>query len=533
MSTFITSIKKTDKEAIVIPEYNLSVRYSHLGHLIGHLQTFFNNPTSPLFGKVPKGSRIAISLQNNLEFIVSFLTATNFSRVAAPLNPNYKESEIDFYLDDLNASVLIIGKIGKDGRNYTDLLKSASKKNILVVETWFDFNRQRVEYSILNPSTKQVLFNSTTLPVYFNNEPTLPGTAKPDEVALILHTSGTTGRPKSVPLTHNNISTSMRNIANTYELSNTDRTYIVMPLFHVHGLIGGLLSTFSTQGTVIVPIRFSAKQFWGDFIKFKANWYTAVPTIHQILLHVPKPNPLPKIRFIRSCSSALAPATLEKLEFEFKAPVLEAYAMTEASHQMCSNDLPSKGKRKPGTVGHGQGVEIVILDDNDKILPTGKIGEVSIKGNNVTKGYLNNVKANAESFSSNGYFRTGDQGFLDSDGFLQLTGRLKELINRGGEKISPIEVDSAILRNPYVKEVVAFGADDLKYGQVVKAAVVLNDKGKELKVTEKQLQEFLTDKISAFKIPQQFYFIDAIPKTATGKIQRRNIAKVFSTKSKL
>lgn len=534
MSTFITQIHQSEREAIVIPASNTSISYKKLGDLIGHFQTFFNSTASPLYGKIPKGARVAISLENNLEFVVSFLTVTNFSRVASPLNPNYKESEIDFYLEDLQASVLIIGQIGKDGRNYTDLLTSAAKRNIPVIQTWYDFNRGRVEYSIIDPKNKEEIFKSVnSIPVYYNNESKFPGIAKPDDVALILHTSGTTGRPKSVPLTHDNISTSMKNISGTYDLTPSDRTYIVMPLFHVHGLIGGLLSTLSTQGTVIIPIRFSAKAFWNDFTKFKATWYTAVPTIHQILLHVDRPNPLPKIRFIRSCSSALAPSTLEDLEKAFKAPVLEAYAMTEASHQMCSNFLPSKGERKPGTVGHGQGVEVVILDDDDNLLKSDEIGEVSIKGNNVTKGYLNNVKANSESFTKNGFFRTGDQGFLDSDGFLKLTGRLKELINRGGEKLSPIEIDSAILRNPYVKEVVAFGADDVKYGQIVKAAVVLTQEGKDKKIGQPELKEYLKDRISSFKIPEQFYFLDAIPKTATGKIQRRNIAKIFSSESKL
>ncbi len=202
--------------------------------------------------------------------------------------------------------------------------------------------------------------------------------------------------------------------------------------------------------------------------------------------------------------------------------------MTEASHQMTSNNLPP-GERKPGTVGQGQGVEIVILNDQGKILPQGSIGEVSIKGSNVTHGYANNPKANAESFT-NGYFRTGDQGYLDGDKFLVLTGRIKELINRGGEKISPIELDGVLLGHPKVDEAVAFGVPDEKYGQAVNAAIVLK-KGEEL--SAKELQSFVGEKLAKFKVPTKFFFIDKLPKTATGKIQRRKIAEVFASKSKL
>jgi acyl-CoA synthetase (AMP-forming)/AMP-acid ligase II len=296
-----------------------------------------------------------------------------------------------------------------------------------------------------------------------------------------------------------------------------------MPLFHVHGLLAGFLAPLAAGGTVIVPPKFSASTFWRDFTHHRANWYTAVPTIHQILLKSPLPNPIPKIRFIRSCSSPLSPTTFHQLEEAFKAPVLEAYAMTEAAHQMTSNPLPPH-KRKPGTVGIGQGVEVKILDDAGKEVAKGKEGEICIRGVNVTKGYINNPSANESSFTKEGFFRTGDQGKLDEDGYVVITGRIKELINRGGEKISPIEVDNAISAHPKVAEAVSFAVDSELYGQEVAAAVVVKP-GQS--VSTEELKKFVSEKLSKFKIPAQWFFTEHMPKTATGKIQRRIVAEAM------
>jgi acyl-CoA synthetase (AMP-forming)/AMP-acid ligase II len=253
-----------------------------------------------------------------------------------------------------------------------------------------------------------------------------------------------------------------------------------------------------------------------------ATWYSAVPTIHQILLTRAEDDGAPAgvLRFIRSCSSALAPVILERLESRFEAPVLEAYGMTEASHQMSSNPLPP-AERLAGTVGAGTGVEITILDDQNQSLPQGTQGEVSIRGKNVTKGYHNNPTANSEAFT-NSWFRTGDQGFLDENNYLTLTGRLKELINRGGEKISPLEVDAAMLAHPAVSEVVSFAAPDEKYGEIVHAAVILKSEA-----TQEDIINFCRDRLADFKIPERIHFADDVPRTATGKIQRRHVAAHF------
>lgn len=290
------------------------------------------------------------------------------------------------------------------------------------------------------------------------------------------------------------------NITTTYKLTSKDRTLLVMPLFHVHGLLAACLAPLYSGGSIIVSPKFSASEFWSDFVTYGANWYTAVPTIHQILLKSPMPKPLPEIRFIRSCSSPLSPKTFQDLEKAFNAPVLEAYAMTEAAHQMTSNPLPP-GKRKPGSVGIGQGVEVKILDEEGNEVPQGKEAEICIRGENVTKGYLNNPSANKSSFTKGGFFRTGDQGKKDPDGYIIITGRIKELINKGGEKISPIELDNTLANHPNIAEAVTFAIpDDGHYGEDIGAAVVL--KGA-FNVSAEDLQSWMAERVAKFKVPKK------------------------------
>jgi acyl-CoA synthetase (AMP-forming)/AMP-acid ligase II len=312
-----------------------------------------------------------------------------------------------------------------------------------------------------------------------------------------------------------------------------------MPLFHVHGLLAGLLSPLSSGGSVIVSLRFSASEFWNDFIKYDANWYTAVPTMHQILLKNPIPSPLPKIRFIRSCSSPLSPKVLLDLEKALKAPVLEAYAMTEAAHQMTSNPLPP-AKRIPGSVGVGQGVEVRVLDDNGNEVPRESEGEICIRGENVTSGYINNATANASSFTKERFFRTGDQGKMDKNGYVYINGRMKELINKGGEKISPIELDNILAQHPNISEAVSFAIEDEHYGQEVGVAIVFKS-GQSL--TSEEVRGWMAQKVAKFKLPKkvrstyasliitssqyQIFLTGTMPKTATGKIQRKNVAEAM------
>ena len=442
-----------------------------------------------------RGDRIAMALPNGLEVIASFLAASTVG-TAAPLNPSYTRDEFKFYLEDTAARALILPKDGAG-----EARSAAADGKILIIDSSID-DRGRVRFS---------------------SEGQLNGAAAAttnDDIALILHTSGTTSRPKRVPLSHANLLTSARNVANTYQLTAEDVSLCVMPLFHVHGLVASTLATFETGGTVVVPPKFNPLSFWSIVRELSATWYSAVPTIHQVLLSRAKgarPSGAERLRFIRSCSAALAPQVMSDLESTFGVPVLEAYGMTEAAHQMASNPLPPL-ERKPGSVGRGTAVDIAILDEAGNLLPPGAVGEVSIKGPNVFGGYEGNAEANAESFS-NGWFRTGDQGTLDHEGYLTLVGRIKELINRGGEKISPREIDEALLRHPSVAEACCFAIPDRVYGEGVAAAVVLKEVA-----TEKDLIAHCRASLSDFKCPTTIYIMDSIPRTATGKIQRRNVA---------
>lgn len=509
MSTLKSAIGSHDADAIIIPQTGPQLSYRGLRLAVEDFQSQLARHG------LHHGQAVSMTLPNNAEFVVSFLAVTAQRCIAAPLNPAYKQPEFEFYINDINSAMVLVpkGHVAKQEA----AVRAARSFGAAIAEVSWDMASARLRLEVKEKGKKLTGSNKVDEP-------------QPGDIALILHTSGTTGRPKAVPLTHENLTSTMRNIVDTYKLSTSDRTLLVMPLFHVHGLLCALLAPLQSGGSLIIPTKFSAGQFWKDFIDYKANWYTAVPTIHQILLRNPPPSPRPEIRFIRSCSSALAPTIFHQLEKTFGAPVVEAYAMTEASHQMTSNALPPD-KRKAGTVGRGFGVEVKILNEQGKILAQGEEGEICARGANVTKGYLNNDKANRESFTKEGYFRTGDQGKIDPDGYVIITGRIKELINRGGEKIAPAEIDDVLLQHPAVQEAVAFAVPDEMYGQEVNAAIVLKE-GK--KADQKELQSFVLGKMAKFKVPKVMYFTDNMPKTATGKIQRRVMVDIFvKPKSKL
>ncbi|KAF2759479.1 acetyl-CoA synthetase-like protein [Pseudovirgaria hyperparasitica] len=508
MATLANSFSQTsDAPAIIVPgRPSLTITYTQLCAEVASFQRKLAS-----LGISP-ASAVSIALPNTYEFIVAFIAASWQRAIAAPLNPSYKQDEFEFYIDDLSSAVTLVPK----GAYQQDAaaVRAARKYKAAIAECYWNGNEV-----VLDVKEKGKLESK--------GAQRLEG-AQPDDVALVLHTSGTTGRPKAVPLTHRNLTRTMGNIQRTYSLTTRDRTMLVMPLFHVHGLLAGFLAPLASSGSVIVPLKFSASDFWRDFIEHKANWYTAVPTIHQILLKTPLPSPIPDIRFIRSCSSPLSPKTFHEIEKSFNAPVLEAYAMTEAAHQMTSNPLPP-GKRQPGSVGIGQGVEIKILDQEGNEVPQGSEAEICIRGENVTKGYLNNPEANKTSFTRGGFFRTGDQGKKDADGYVIITGRIKELINKGGEKISPIELDNVVAQHAAVAEAVSFAIEDEMYGQDVGLAVVLKEGGK---LSADELRGWMKDRVAKFKLPKKIYFTDIMPKTATGKVQRRMVADAMSKREK-
>jgi acyl-CoA synthetase (AMP-forming)/AMP-acid ligase II/aryl carrier-like protein len=425
---------------------------------------------------IQRNDRVGVVLPNGPDMAVAFLGVAS-AATCAPLNPTYRPEEFEFYLSDLKAKAIVV-----EAGHESPVL------GLPVIELTGDDSRE--------------------------------ADVEPSGVALVLHTSGTTARPKIVPLTHANLCTSARNIIASLALTETDRCLNVMPLFHIHGLVASLLATLGSGGSVVCAPGFLAPSFFDWLNEFQPTWYTAVPTMHQAVLARAEQNPKrPPLRLIRSCSAALPPQVMTQLEATFGAPVVEAYGMTEAAHQMTSNPLPPS-TRKPGSVGIPAGVEVAIMDDAGGLLPPGQTGEVVIRGPNVMAGYENNPEANARAFT-NGWFRTGDQGALDADGYLTLTGRLKEIINRGGEKISPREVDEVLLAHPVVAQAVTFAVPDARLGEDVGAAVVLRNGNK---VTERELREFAARRLADFKVPRVVVFVDEIPKGPTGKLQRIGLA---------
>jgi oxalate---CoA ligase len=451
---------------------------------------------------IGRGDRVAIVLPNGPEMAAAFLCVAS-AAASAPLNPAYRHDEFEFYLEDLKANALIV-----EAGSESPALRAAEKLGVAVI-TLAPEPRAGAGAFGLSGVTRDPASSS--------------GPAEANDVALILHTSGTTSRPKIVPLTHANIWTSARNIAASLELSADDCALNVMPLFHIHGLIAGLSAPLSRGGSMFCTPGFNALKFFAEMEEAKPTWYTAVPTMHQTILtragrhkELIARHPL---RFVRSSSSSLPPTVIGELEGVFKCPIIEAYGMTEATHQMASN--PLNGIRKPGSVGVPAGPEIAIMDEAGLLMSPGETGEVVIRGENVTAAYENNPKANGEAFV-NGWFRTGDQGIIDADGYLTLTGRLKEIINRGGEKISPREVDEALMDHPAVLQAVAFAVPHPMLGEDVGAAVVLREG---LTATEQELGAFLSERLAAFKTPRKILFLAEIPKGATGKLQRIGLAQ--------
>ncbi len=448
---------------------------------------------------IGRGDRVAIVLPQGREPAVAFLAVAS-AATSAPLNPAYLEKEFIFYLGDLQARAVIV--MAGDA---TPVRDAACSLGVPILELIL-----RSDGSFDLSGTAGGVTSS-------------PGLAVSDDVALVLHTSGTTSRPKMVPLTHKNLCASARNIGNTLELSELDICLNVMPLFHIHGLVACVLASLAAGGATVCTRQFDASRFPDWLEVWKPGWYSAVPTMHQaILAHLQErglSSLASTLRLIRSSSAALPPSVMRGLEDTFQVPVIESYGMTEAAHQMASNPLPPRA-RKPGCVGLPAGPEIVILDDAGTKKEAGTVGEIAIRGDNVTQGYHGNADANAQAFVE-GWLRTGDQGYFDSDGYLFITGRLKELINRGGEKVAPREVDEALLSHPMVRQAVAFAMPHPSLGEDVAAAVVLHPGAV---CNEAELRSFVLERLPAFKAPSRIVVVPDVPRGPTGKIQRIGLA---------
>ncbi len=453
---------------------------------------------------IGRNDRLAIVLPNGPEMAACFISAA-CACATAPLNPAYRAEEFEFYLADLKARALVVER-----GSTSPAVEVAQRMGVPIVELVPDAAGGAGSFTL----------HCTTPPA---GAATQPGPAEPGDVSMVLHTSGTTSRPKIVPLSQANLCASAQHIARTLGFTPGDRGLNIMPLFHIHGLIAGVLTPLSAGSMVFCTSGFNALKFFAWMDEARPTWYTAVPTMHQaILTRAPKNADViarHPLRFIRSSSSSMPPQVIHELEAVFGAPLIESYGMTEATHQMASNPLPP-AVRKPGSVGVAAGPEVAVMAEDGTLLPRGATGEIVIRGPNVTAGYENNPKANAEAYT-NGWFRTGDQGVMDEDGYLTITGRLKEIINRGGEKVSPREVDEILMDHPAVAQVVCFGMPHPKLGEEVAAAVVLRE-GQA--ATERELQAFVGGRAAEFKVPKKILILDEIPKGATGKLQRIGLA---------
>lgn len=437
---------------------------------------------------IARTDKVALVLPNGPDAALAFL-GTAAAAVAAPLNPGYGPDEFAFYLEDLDAKLVVadfdaVPAIGATCRHLGVRMLSSSELTAATASATGPFE-----------------------------------VPHPGDVALVLHTSGTTSRPKIVPLSHANLVCSARHVIASLQLGAIDRCLNVMPLFHIHGLVGAVLASLAAGGSVVCTPGFDASSFIGWLGRFSPTWFTAVPTMHQaIVARLQAGDPLPpaaSLRFIRSCSSALPPKLMADLETHFRVPVVEAYGMTEAAHQMACNPLPPRA-RKPGSVGVASGVEIAVMDTAGNLLGPEAVGEIVVCGPNVTSGYASPAGANATAFS-HGWFHTGDQGRIDRDGYVFLTGRIKEIINRGGEKVSPREIDEALLEHPAVAQAVAFAVPHVTLGEDISAAVVLRPG---VKVTADQIRDHVFARLAEFKVPSSVVIVDSIPKGPTGKVQR-------------
>ena len=497
--------ERPDARALVIAGDHIPVSYGRLGALVDDVAVRLGGTG------LRRSDAVGLVCANTVEFVVGLLGAARAGLVVAPLDPTLPRSEMSARLDRLGARATLVGPSAVDAASVAQFRLPAWELRVDVSASWAAINA--VETGAGRPRHGRGAADELS-----------------DDDALVLFTSGTTDRAKMVPLTHANLAASVRGICDGYELGPRDATVAVMPLFHGHGLIAALLATLATGGCVLLPERgrFSAHTFWEDMRAAGATWFTAVPTIHQILLQrsareYPGPDSIP-LRFARSCSAPLDTTTALALERTFGAPVLCAYGMTETTHQATSQPLPERGPLKRGSVGLPTGVDVRVVDPGGRTCPAGAVGEVWVHGPTVARGYLANPAATADNFVD-GWFRTGDLGTVDVDGYLVLTGRIKNIINRGGEKISPEHVEAILAGCRGVTEAAVFAIPDATYGERVGAAVVVAQAGT---IGPDQILQDCRGKLSPFEVPERLEVVATLPHTAKGALDRRAVQEQYA-----
>ena len=351
----------------------------------------------------------------------------------------------------------------------------------------------------------------------------VPATApQANDLALLMYTSGTTGRPKGVMLTQANLVANAQSIAAEHALTPADRVLGVLPLFHINAFAVTMLAPLASGGSVAMAPKFSAARFWAQAVGHRCTWINVVPTIVSYLLEEDKPSAdLSRLRFCRSASAALPPEHLRGFEGKFGLGVIETMGLTETVAPSFSNPL-QPALRKLGAVGRASGCEARIIDAELRPVPDGQTGELAIRGPNVMRGYLKDAEATVAAFTPDGWLRSGDLGYRDCDGFFFVTGRIKELIIKGGENIAPREIDEALLKHPAVLDAAAVGVPDKHYGQEILACVVLRDG---MTASEEELRSFCEATLGRYKTPRQIRFMTDLPRGPSGKVQRLKLAE--------
>jgi amino acid adenylation domain-containing protein len=453
---------------------------------------------------VGRSDRVAVVLPNGPEAAVA-IVAVACGAVCVPLNPGYTADEWQRYFGDLRITTLLTrADVNSPSRGVAHTL------GIPVIDMAPREGEGPAAFTLVGSAKRRAAVDDA---------------ASGGDDAFILLTSGTTSRPKLVPLTHASVCLSAHNAGAVLRLGPRDRLLNVLPFFHAHGLISGLFTALAAGSSVVCTPGFDAAAFFGWLTEFRPTWYTAVPPIHRAVLSAARRHgdavARTSLRVIRSASSSLPRDVLGELEARFDVPVIETYGMTEGASQIAANPL---GRRKPGSVGRPAGATIAIMDTRGRRLPAGQRGEIALRGPTIARGYDGDPAATQAAFR-NGWFWTGDLGYFDADGYLFIVGRIKDIINRGGQKVAPAEVEEALLDHPDVVEAAAFPISHARLGEEVGAAVVLRP---DADLAPRSLREFVRERLARFKVPGLIRIVPEIPKTPGGKIRRAGLAAALS-----
>lgn len=443
---------------------------------------------------VEAGKKIIFMLKNGRRFAEYFYAVVSVHAIATPVNPSMTSVELEYVIDDLSADFIITGK---------EINAVLPKNSMMEVK---EIEKDIYLYKLHQTVEREERENSN------------------QNTAVIMYTSGSTGKSKGVILSHRNLISKMRDIANAHALTNQDVVLCVLPWFHINGLVITLLTPMLVGHEIVVAEKFSVTYFWKWIQDYRISWFSGVPTIYSYLLSNAQNiiYDIRSLRFARSASSSLSVSVLEEFERRYRVPIIESYGITEGCSQITSNPI-EKGKQKPGSVGIAYGNQIKIVDETGKETCKGVQGEVWIKGENITQGYYRKQEETEKSFCD-GWFKSGDIGYLDEEGYLFLSGRKKELINRAGEKFSPREIDEVLYEIDGVELACAVGVPDEIYGEEVVAFVKLRQGAK---IAEGDIKVYCGLKLSNYKIPKEIIFTEEFPQGENGKIQRLKFISVY------